>query len=191
MRLPRELRLLPAALGTALAIAVLAACSSDDQPSARVNGEGGGPAAGSPSIIATPGVTGDDSGGEVVQPPAPAGTAVNPLPTPTSDAPLERPTATPIPTALPGDSELGAQVTRSVAEERDLEIVSILPRDAIPAIWDPEFLTVEEATDQMPDTELVIGLSIDGEHRAYSVPFLSRHEIVNDIVGGKPVAVTW
>ena len=33
--------------------------------------------------------------------------------------------------------------------------------------------------------------SIEGDARAYSVPLLSRHEIVNDVVGGKPIAVTW
>jgi hypothetical protein len=41
-----------------------------------------------------------------------------------------------------------------------------------------------------PD-EQVLALSINGESRAYSVPLLSRHEIVNDVVGGVPVAVTW
>ncbi len=43
----------------------------------------------------------------------------------------------------------------------------------------------------MRPEELVLGLSINGDHRAYSLPFLSSHEIVNDTVGGVPVAVTW
>ncbi len=43
----------------------------------------------------------------------------------------------------------------------------------------------------MTPTELVLGLSIDGDHRAYPLNLLSRHEIVNDTVGGEPVAVTW
>ena len=42
----------------------------------------------------------------------------------------------------------------------------------------------------MRDSELVIGVSVGGEHRAYSVPYLCRREIVNDVIGGKPVAVT-
>ena len=37
----------------------------------------------------------------------------------------------------------------------------------------------------------MLGISIDGEHKAYPVTMLSRHEIVNDVVGGEPVAVTW
>ena len=70
-------------------------------------------------------------------------------------------------------------------------MVTLLGFDAIPAILDPEFVTAAEAEDWMLPDEQVLGLSINGEHRAYSVPLLSRHEIVNDVVGGVPVAVTW
>ncbi len=80
-------------------------------------------------------------------------------------------------------------------------LVQWVPRDSIPAVFEPVMRTVEWAdelvpTDQAPAPrmaldEQVIGVSIDGDHRAYSVPHLSRHEIVNDVVGGRPVAVTW
>ncbi|GAB4269706.1 MAG: hypothetical protein Kow0080_13580 [Candidatus Promineifilaceae bacterium] len=73
----------------------------------------------------------------------------------------------------------------------DLEIVTLLPRDAIPAIDDPEFLTAEEANGFYDPDELIIGVEFNGEARAYSVPFLSNHEIVNDEVGGEKIAVTW
>lgn len=72
----------------------------------------------------------------------------------------------------------------------DLEIVTILGKDGIPAILDPQFLLPADAS-QMKANERVIGLSINGEHRAYPLNLLSRHEIVNDTVGGVPVAVTW
>ena len=72
-----------------------------------------------------------------------------------------------------------------------LEIITVLGKDAIPAIDEPSFLTAPEAAGRMPDESLVIGLSIDGDHRAYATAFLSRHEIVNDVVGGRAVAVTW
>ena len=39
--------------------------------------------------------------------------------------------------------------------------------------------------------ERIIGLVINGEARAYPITILSSHEIVNDTVGGEPVAVTW
>ena len=67
----------------------------------------------------------------------------------------------------------------------------MLPYGAIPAIFDPQFVTGEEAWEQYGNKELVLGLSINGDHRAYSIPYLSSREIVNDVVGGVPVAVTW
>ena len=42
-----------------------------------------------------------------------------------------------------------------------------------------------------PDDALVLGVSINGDSRAYYIPTLSRVEIVNDSVGGQPLAVTW
>ena len=69
--------------------------------------------------------------------------------------------------------------------------MTLLRKDAIPAILEPEFLTIAEADEQMKDDELVLGISIEGDSRAYSVNMLSRHEIANDVVGGVPVAVTW
>ena len=77
------------------------------------------------------------------------------------------------------------------ATSSDLEIVTVLSYGAIPAIFDPRFVTGEEAWKQYADNELVLGISIDGDHRAYSIPYLSRREIVNDVVGGVPVTVTW
>jgi hypothetical protein len=38
---------------------------------------------------------------------------------------------------------------------------------------------------------LVLGVEQDGEAKAYSISLLSRHEIVNDSIGGQPIAVTW
>ncbi len=73
----------------------------------------------------------------------------------------------------------------------DLRIITVLGKDAIPAILDPQFISAGEAVSQMQPSERVLGVSINGEHRAYPLNLLSRHEIVNDTVGGKPVAVTW
>ena len=73
----------------------------------------------------------------------------------------------------------------------DLQIITILGKDGIPSIDNPRFLEREEADKQMLETERVIGVSINGDHRAYPLNLLSRHEIVNDTVGGVPVAVTW
>ena len=72
-----------------------------------------------------------------------------------------------------------------------LNIVTVLGKDGIPAILDPEFIPANQAGAQMEPQERVLGVSINGDHRAYPLNLLSRHEIVNDTVGGVPVAVTW
>ncbi len=73
----------------------------------------------------------------------------------------------------------------------EYEIVTLLPFDAIPAIDDPEFLSADQAESEYAPDELIIGVVFNGEARAYSINYLSRHEIVNDTVGGHHIAVTW
>lgn len=77
------------------------------------------------------------------------------------------------------------------AFEDDLNIVTLLPKDAIPSIDDPQFYSADEADQEYAPDELVLAVSLNGDSRAYSTGLLSRHEIVNDTVGGQPIAVTW
>lgn len=64
------------------------------------------------------------------------------------------------------------------------------PRDGIPSIDSPIFTPAAEAH-QYADNEPVIRLVIDDDARAYPLSVMTWHEIVNDIVGGLPVAVTY
>jgi hypothetical protein len=64
------------------------------------------------------------------------------------------------------------------------------PKDGIPSIDTPLFKSVAEAHD-LAAAEPVIGLEIGGDARAYPLRILIWHEIVNDVVGGMPVAVTY
>lgn len=73
----------------------------------------------------------------------------------------------------------------------DLRIVTLLPKDAIPSIDNPRFYDAATADSDYAPDELVLGVSFDGEARAYSTALLSGHEIVNDVVAGRPIAVTW
>jgi len=73
---------------------------------------------------------------------------------------------------------------------RPEDIQTILPKDGIQAILDPSFQDAREAS-WLADSDSVVGVSINGEARAYPVPILSDREIVNDTVGGIPIAVTW
>ncbi|MCR4320992.1 MAG: DUF3179 domain-containing protein [Candidatus Brocadiaceae bacterium] len=73
--------------------------------------------------------------------------------------------------------------------QKNEEIKYVLPRDAIPAIKNPEFVPSTKA--ELDDRESVIGVTIHGESRAYSVYLLNHHEIVNDTIGDNAIAVTW
>ena len=104
----------------------------------------------------------------------------------------ERPVATGTPTVVaPATTVPTSTPIPPPASPREFEIVTLLDFDAIKAIDDPEFLSADEVGDTYRPNEKVIGVSIDGDNRAYSVPMLSRHEIVNDTVGGVKIAVTW
>jgi hypothetical protein len=63
--------------------------------------------------------------------------------------------------------------------------------DGIPSIDNPKFISVKEADGLLEDSELVLGLNINGDVKAYPLQILVWHEIVNDKVGGAPVAVTY
>ncbi len=64
------------------------------------------------------------------------------------------------------------------------------PKDGIPSIDNPVFANVD-ASHFMSDSDVVIGLEIDGESKAYPIFILVWHEIVNDRVGNTPVSVTY
>ena len=87
----------------------------------------------------------------------------------------------------------GGTVGEAAAEpSRQVRIITLLPKDGIAAIFDPRFITAEQASEsQLRPGDQVMGVSINGEHRAYGTAFLSSREIVNDTVGGRPIAVTW
>ena len=65
------------------------------------------------------------------------------------------------------------------------------PQDGIPSIDNPKFQSVQEADEILEDSELVLGLNINGDIRVYPLQILVWHEIVNDVVGNQPVAVTY
>lgn len=77
------------------------------------------------------------------------------------------------------------------AVELDSIMSGGVPKDGIPSIDDPSFKPAKARTDWLAPTEPVIGLEINGDARAYPLRILTWHEIVNDTVGGKPVAVTY
>lgn len=76
------------------------------------------------------------------------------------------------------------QVEIDVSQFRQL-----IPRDAIYPYYDPEFIPGRESP--LNVLELVIGVEINGQSKAYPIFPLRSREMVNDVVGGVPVLVTW
>jgi hypothetical protein len=66
-----------------------------------------------------------------------------------------------------------------------------VPRDGIPPIDRPRFVSIPEARKWLGDKEPVIALQVKGVSRAYPLQILVWHEIVNDRIGGVPVVVTF
>ncbi|MDX1430352.1 MAG: DUF3179 domain-containing (seleno)protein, partial [Rhodothermales bacterium] len=66
-----------------------------------------------------------------------------------------------------------------------------VPKDGIPPIDRPKFVSPSSASSWVGDREPVILLAIEGDARAYPLQIMTYHEIVNDEVGGEPVTVTF
>lgn len=65
------------------------------------------------------------------------------------------------------------------------------PKDGIPAIWEPAFIPANDDR-RLDPREPVLTYEHPGEAaRAYPVRYLMWHEIVNDVVAGLPIAVTY
>jgi hypothetical protein len=65
------------------------------------------------------------------------------------------------------------------------------PKDAIPAIDNPRFVSVHEANKWLHDREPVVFVQVGDDARAYPIQILIWHEIVNDTVGDEPLIVSF
>lgn len=62
-------------------------------------------------------------------------------------------------------------------------------KDAKLALVRPTLVPADEAN--LAAGVRVIGVSVNGESRAYPLYLLNNHQIVNDHVGGQPIAASW
>lgn len=65
------------------------------------------------------------------------------------------------------------------------------PKDGIPSIDEPKFVSMSDADEWIKDNELVLALSYKGVERVYPLQIMVWHEIVNDIIAGDPVLITY
>lgn len=86
-------------------------------------------------------------------------------------------------------SKNGFDLSESLIPSKDI-LQGGPPRDGIPSIEQPKFVAAANASFMRP-TDRVIGITINGESRAYPINILNWHEIVNDQIKGVPVSVTY
>ena len=65
------------------------------------------------------------------------------------------------------------------------------PKDGIPSIDNPKFVTTEDASKWVDAKEPVIMVELNGEARAYPIQILMWHEMTNDKIGDTPILVTF
>ena len=68
-----------------------------------------------------------------------------------------------------------------------MDVTQVIPPDAIPSVDDPAFV---DSYGGDPDEDVLV-VDLEDDARAYPLRYLNYHEIVNDVVAGRPVAVTW
>ncbi len=89
-----------------------------------------------------------------------------------------------------GPSRVLQQLNPNGPKTIDLQqLRQLLPKDAIRPIYEPKIGAGSQST--LPAGELVIGVSIGDDSRAYPIKTLRFREIVNDRLGGIPILVTW
>ncbi len=71
----------------------------------------------------------------------------------------------------------------------EADLIAGAARDSIPALTDP--LTVSADKTSLGPADMVLGVVQNGEARAYPLRILWWHEIVNDVVGGVAMTITY
>ena len=94
------------------------------------------------------------------------------------------------------DGRFGAFLSPALSGQSDVDLTEVewggvIP-DGIPPLENPAHANVDdEGAEYLEDDERVIGVSINGEHRAYPLRIVNAHELVNDVLGGEPLSLTW
>ena len=63
--------------------------------------------------------------------------------------------------------------------------------DGIPPLEFPTQVLPAEAAEWINDSDIVVGVEIDGDARAYPIRIIAWHEMVNDTIGGVPVSLAY
>lgn len=124
-----------------------------------------------------------------------------PVATPMLPAPVATPLfPSPVASGLPATASPATQATLvpttppaatnvRVTDTSEYEFPQLLPFDGIPPVYDPRFASAADAP--LLNDELVMGIALDDEAKAYPVTVLRFREMVDDELAGIPILVTW
>jgi hypothetical protein len=90
------------------------------------------------------------------------------------------------------DPNFGVFLKAGIAHEIRLEEITWggVLKDGIPALTNPKLVAAKDATYLTKD-ELVFGIDISGDARAYPLRIMDWHEMFNDVIGGVPVSLAY
>ena len=71
------------------------------------------------------------------------------------------------------------------------DIIAVTGRDAIPSLTNPTTVSADAVDPLLESTDWVLGVVQNGQARAYPLRILWWHEIINDVLGGVPIAVSY
>jgi hypothetical protein len=105
---------------------------------------------------------------------------------------------------MPGFAELHARMHRRIDpnfdlflagdRKHDIRLEEItwggVLKDGIPALTNPRLVAAGDAT-YLGGSDLVFGVEINGDIRAYPLRIMDWHEMFNDVVGGVPVSLAY
>ena len=171
----RRMRATILTIATAAALALAACGGSGDAPLSPDNSGGTRPPA--PDAPGDVGVPGDDT----AAPPDDGPGAIEPPPVAGDEVQLP-------PVFAVGSPLLGSGVSVDTFPRHQI-VSGGVAKDGIPALTNPFFIEAGAVT-YLADNDLVLGLVVNGEARAYPHNIGWWHEIVNDVIGGEPVCVT-
>jgi hypothetical protein len=147
------------------------------------------PATTAPTTLGAPQATATSK--DPVSPkPDPQGAATPQDQTSAESNPQETATSEALPDLLsPESNPQPAPTNVRIEDDEEYFVPRMLGFDAIPTVYDPIFAPAGEAA--LNDDELVMGVAIDRQAKAYPVTVLQFREMVDDELAGWPILVTW
>jgi hypothetical protein len=89
-----------------------------------------------------------------------------------------------------GPGQKPFDVTRHVIPLDEIQVGGP-PKNGIPALDHPAFVSVPEADQSLKAQDMILGVQFSGVAKAYPVRILNWHEVVNDDAGEQPVLISW